>query len=184
MTGSKTAGIDRRLLIGGAAAILASAPLGMITPAFGQDTAIERIAIAAFTAAERQLILEYYGAAGVPQVLVIPDGGPGNGHGNGQGRGHGNGNGNGNGRGNGNGGGLPPGLQRQIDSGRGLPPGLAMQIQQRGTLPPGLAAQALPGDLVGALPPRTGDYEIIKVDTTVLLVNAVTRAIVDAIFLQ
>jgi hypothetical protein len=37
--------------------------------------------------------------------------------------------------------GLPPGLQRQVDSGRGLPPGLQRQVDSGRGLPPGLQRQ-------------------------------------------
>lgn len=37
--------------------------------------------------------------------------------------------------------GLPPGLQRQVDSGRGLPPGLQRRVDSGRGLPPGLQRQ-------------------------------------------
>ena len=77
--------------------------------------------------------------------------------------------------------GLPPGLQRQLERTGRLPPGLERQLYRNGTLPPGLQAQALPYDLTGVLPRRDDRYEIVRVDSNVLLVERATRLILDII---
>lgn len=157
----------------GSAGAIIGAPMGT---AQAQDSALERIADAAFTAAERQIIYEFYRQVGLPEPIYwpeAPDAQVGN-------QGNGRGNGGGNGRGN-SGGGLPPGLQRQLDRTGSLPPGLERQLQQNGTLPPGLQAQALPSQLYTQLPQRTGDFEIKRVGQQVVLLNAATNAILDII---
>jgi hypothetical protein len=73
--------------------------------------------------------------------------------------------------------GLPPGLARRDT----LPPGLEMQLERNGRLPPGLEKQALPGDLIGRLPPVPRGYERVIVDAHVVLVETASQIIADII---
>jgi hypothetical protein len=73
--------------------------------------------------------------------------------------------------------GLPPGLANRDR----LPPGLEMQLQRNGRLPPGLEKQALPGELIGRLPPVPRGYERVIVDTHVVLVETASQIIADVI---
>ncbi len=71
--------------------------------------------------------------------------------------------------------GLPPGLAN-----RPLPPGLQKHIQRTGRLPPGLQKRALPSDLRGLLPRRTGqDYRVVGND--IVLIEIATGLILDII---
>jgi hypothetical protein len=73
--------------------------------------------------------------------------------------------------------GLPPGLARRDT----LPPGLQRQLDERGRLPPGLAKRALPDSLRQKLPGRGPEVEIVVVDRDVLLIQAATGLVYDAI---
>jgi len=75
------------------------------------------------------------------------------------------------------GGGLPPGLAKRDT----LPPGLQRQLDEKGRLPPGLEKRALPTELADRLPPRRDGTEIVIVDRDVLLVQAATGLVLDAI---
>jgi hypothetical protein len=74
-------------------------------------------------------------------------------------------------------GGLPPGLAKKGT----LPPGLAKQLARNGHLPPGLEYHALPQDLVVQLPPLQPAYRYTIVDDKVLLVQAASNLILDAL---
>jgi hypothetical protein len=74
-------------------------------------------------------------------------------------------------------GGLPPGLARRD----ALPPGLQRQLDEKGRLPPGLEKKALPTELADRLPRRRDGTEIVIVDRDVLLVQAATGLVLDAI---
>lgn len=124
-----------------------------------------------FSEVERRLICEHYGAAcrhprpggGVPDAH---DGGKGEGKRKDESRGRGR-----------SGGGLPPGLAKR-DS---LPPGLQRQLDEKGRLPPGLEKRALPATLRDRLPKRGPEVEIVVVDRDVLLIQAATGLVYDAI---
>lgn len=73
--------------------------------------------------------------------------------------------------------GLPPGLAKREH----LPPGLEKQLARNGHLPPGLEARALPGDLTDQLRRRPAGYEFRLVDNKVLLIQAATNLILDAL---
>lgn len=73
--------------------------------------------------------------------------------------------------------GLPKGLTRQ----GGLPPGLQKQLDRNGRLPPGLEKKALPGDLLGWLPPPPRGYERAIVDSHVVLVHTASQILADII---
>lgn len=74
-------------------------------------------------------------------------------------------------------GGLPPGLAKK----GALPPGLAKQLARNGHLPRGLDYQPLPPDLIVQLPPLQPAYRYTIVDGKVLLVQAASNLILDAI---
>lgn len=74
-------------------------------------------------------------------------------------------------------GGLPPGLAKK----GALPPGLAKQLARNGHLPPGLDYQPLPQDLIVQLPPLQQGYRYTIVDNKVLLVQAASNLILDAL---
>jgi hypothetical protein len=100
------------------------------------------------------------------------------------GQGVGNGHGQGKGKGKGGGppglakkGGVPPGLAKK----GGLPPGIAQQLSRGHPLPPGLDYRPLPGELMRQLPPVPSGYGYRIVDDRVLLVQAATNVILDAL---
>jgi hypothetical protein len=62
-----------------------------------------------------------------------------------------------------------------------LPPGLRKQLDERGTLPPGLSGRPLPPGLTDRLGPAPAGYQRIIVDDDVLLIEAATRLVVDAV---
>jgi hypothetical protein len=72
---------------------------------------------------------------------------------------------------------LPPGIAKKGT----LPPGLYKQLVRNGSLPPGLGAMPLPYDLVMQLPPRPPGQRLLIVDDKVLLVQAATNLILDAL---
>jgi hypothetical protein len=74
-------------------------------------------------------------------------------------------------------GGLPPGLARRGS----LPPGLQKQLDEKGRLPPGLQKRVLPDSLRQRLPTRGPEVEIVIVDRDVLLIQAATGLVYDAI---
>jgi len=119
---------------------------------------------------ERRLICEYFGTEGRPcreRDDRSRDGGKEKGKGKAKG---------GKGK-SGDTSGLPPGLAKRD----ALPPGLQRQLDERGRLPPGLEKKALPTDLADRLPPRRDGTEIVIVDRDVLLVQAATGLVLDAI---
>src|SRR5262245_19873822 len=73
--------------------------------------------------------------------------------------------------------GLPPGLAKKGT----LPPGLAKQLARNGHLPPGLERRSLPHDLVVQLPPLQPAYRYVIVDNRVLLIQAASNLILDAL---
>ena len=64
---------------------------------------------------------------------------------------------------------------------KGLPPGIAKNLQRGKTLPPGIARQALPGALLGKLPPAPDGYERIVLAGKILLVETATQVIHDVL---
>ena len=64
---------------------------------------------------------------------------------------------------------------------KGLPPGIAKNLQRGKTLPPGIARQALPGALLGKLPPAPDGYERIILAGKILLVETATQVIHDVL---
>jgi hypothetical protein len=120
---------------------------------------------------ERRLICEFFGTEGAP----CRDGDDGTRHdGDRKGKGKGKAKG---GKDSHGGGGLPPGLAKRDT----LPPGLQRQLDEKGRLPPGLEKRALPTELADRLPPRRDGTEIVIVDRDVLLVQAATGLVLDAI---
>jgi hypothetical protein len=73
--------------------------------------------------------------------------------------------------------GLPPGIAKKGT----LPPGIAKQLARNRQLPPGLDYQPLPGDLIVQLPPLQPGYRYTIVDDKVLLVQAASNLILDAL---
>lgn len=64
---------------------------------------------------------------------------------------------------------------------KSLPPGIAKNLQRGKALPPGIAKQALPGSLVGLLPPPPRGFERVEIDGKVLLVEIATQVIHDVL---
>ena len=64
---------------------------------------------------------------------------------------------------------------------KSLPPGIAKNLQRGKALPPGIAKQALPGRLVGLLPPPPRGFERVEIDGKVLLVEIATQVIHDVL---
>ena len=114
----------------------------------------ERVARAAFTAAEKSVIEEYFGR---PASAASEDAaGESNGKGGKSKK-------------------MPKGLAKR-DS---LPPGLERQLEKNGTLPPGLAKRDLPADLTRRLPRRDDGTERVIVDSDVVLIEAATGVVLD-----
>ena len=59
--------------------------------------------------------------------------------------------------------------------------GIAKQLARNRQLPPGLDYQPLPGDLIVQLPPLQPGYRYTIVDDKVLLVQAASNLILDAL---
>lgn len=114
----------------------------------------ERVARAAFTAAEKSVIEEYFGRP------ASADSGDAEEESNGKG---------------GKSKKMPKGLAKR-DS---LPPGLERQLEKNGTLPPGLAKRDLPADLTRRLPRRDDGTERVIVDSDVVLIEAATGVVLD-----
>lgn len=115
----------------------------------------ERVARAAFTAAEKSVIEEYFG-----RPASADSGDVTSGESNGKG---------------GKSKKMPKGLAKR-DS---LPPGLERQLEKNGTLPPGLAKRDLPADLTRRLPRRDDGTERVIVDSDVVLIEAATGVVLD-----
>ena len=64
---------------------------------------------------------------------------------------------------------------------KSLPPGIAKNLQRGKALPPGIAKQALPGGLIGLLPPPPRGFERVEIDGKVLLVEVATQVIHDVL---
>lgn len=62
---------------------------------------------------------------------------------------------------------------------KSIPPGIAKNLARGKALPPGIAKQALPGALIGRLPPLRDGFDRIVVDGKVLLVEIATQIIHD-----
>ena len=72
---------------------------------------------------------------------------------------------------------LPPGIAKKGT----LPPGIAKQLARNNQLPPGLDYHPLPHDLIVQLPPLQPGYRYTIVDNKVLLVQAASNLILDAL---
>ena len=72
---------------------------------------------------------------------------------------------------------LPPGIAKKGT----LPPGIAKQLARNNQLPPGLEYHPLPHDLIVQLPPLQPAYRYTIVDNKVLLVQAASNVILDAL---
>ncbi len=119
-----------------------------------------------FSEVERRLVHEFYGVAA-----------PGGSYGKIKHKHKGKGRGRGKGKSKGRGKGMPPGLARR----GALPPGLQRQLDRKGRLPPGLAKRGLPGNLHGRLPRLPRGVERVIVGDDVLLIQAATGLVLDAI---
>lgn len=73
--------------------------------------------------------------------------------------------------------GLPPGLAKRDQ----LPPGLQKQLDRNGRLPAGLAKRDLPADLMSKLTKRSTSQDVIIVDNDVVLLDKTTGIILDVI---
>ena len=73
---------------------------------------------------------------------------------------------------------LPPGLAKKDK----LPPGLEKQLRRKGKLPPGLHHRLLPSELIQKLSPLPRGYIRINVGGDVMLIDEITRVIVDIIY--
>lgn len=70
---------------------------------------------------------------------------------------------------------LPPGLAKRGS----LPPGHQKQLAKTGRLPPGIEKKALPGPLVGRLPPIPRGYDRVIIGRDVVLIEISAQTIVD-----
>ncbi len=120
----------------------------------GEGNLAERVARAAFTAAEKSVIEEFFGRTASDETEAT----------SGESKGKG-----------GKSKKMPKGLAKR-DS---LPPGLAMQLEKNGTLPPGLAKRDLPADLARRLPKRDDGTERVVVDSDVVLIETATGVVLD-----
>jgi len=73
---------------------------------------------------------------------------------------------------------LPPGLAKKGK----LPPGLEKQLKRNGKLPPGLHHRLLPSELEQKLSPLPKGYIRFKVGGDVILLNELTKVMVDIIY--
>ncbi|NCF09584.1 MAG: hypothetical protein GWP66_02770 [Gammaproteobacteria bacterium] len=135
-------------------------PAGALAAAKSEEANLaERVATAAFTAAEKSVIEEFFGRpattdeeSGEAKEAKEAKSGKG-----------------------GKSKKMPKGLAKR-DS---LPPGLERQLEKNGTLPPGLAKRDLPADLTRRLPKRDDGTERVIVDSDVVLVEAATGVVLD-----
>jgi hypothetical protein len=164
---------------------LGAAPAGAVSPPLAGGLRIEiqaSIPDIVIGEVERRMIGDYYGRnlqlyeqGRYPGYEFDADQGGGNGHGQGKGKGKG------------KGGGVPPGLAKKggvppgLAKKGGLPPGIAQQLARGHPLPPGLDYRPLPGELMRQLPPVPSGYGYRIVDDRVLLVQAATNVILDAL---
>ena len=73
---------------------------------------------------------------------------------------------------------LPPGLAKREE----LPPGLQKHIQKHNELPPGLESRRLPYELESTLTRLPEGYIRLKVGSDIVLMNEITRVIMDVIW--
>ena len=73
---------------------------------------------------------------------------------------------------------MPPGLAKKNK----LPPGLQKQLVKKGKLPPGLEGRYLPHDLDQRLSGLPRGYERQKIGDDIVLIETMTRLIVDIIY--
>ncbi len=133
-------------------------PFTTLAAVKGEETGLaERMAQAAFSAAEKTVIEEYFGRPAADETddtTTAQNGKAGKGGKSKK---------------------MPKGLAKR-DS---LPPGLAMQLEKNGTLPPGLAKRDLPADLARRLPARGDGTERVIVDSDVVLIETATGVVLD-----
>lgn len=136
------------------------------TPAHGEYTAEDALVNAAeriFTAAERALITEYFGAGARDNSILWDDN-------RSRDRRYDDNRKKKDKQ-------LPPGLAKR----KHLPPGLQKQLDKNGCLPSGLAKRDLPANLLKKLPkPPKGTKRVI-VGSDVLLIDAATNYVLDVI---
>jgi Ni/Co efflux regulator RcnB len=77
--------------------------------------------------------------------------------------------------------GLPPGLQKKVESGKPLPPGWQKKLARGGHLDDDYYTRGtlLPDELLRRLPPPRPGSEILRVEDQIILLDAATRTILD-----
>jgi len=187
-----------RILIAAFTAALLTASTASTSSA---QTTFESIGRAVFSAAERQLIEEFFGRSATPAERILIDAAKDivttavtgeqppapeqeykaedeeGGHKKWKKQKHKN-KGRGQGRGKGKNKGMPPGLAKK----KQLPPGLRKRLAKHGSLPPGLAKRDLPVDLETHMPPPVQGTERIVVGNDVALVDIATNVVLDVLY--
>jgi len=140
-------------------------PFGALAAAKSEEANLaERVATAAFTAAEKSVIEEFFGrpattdekSGEVEEAKEAKEAKSGKGGKSKK---------------------MPKGLAKRDR----LPPGLEKQLEKNGTLPPGLAKRDLPTDLTQRLPKRDDGTERVIVDSDVVLVETATGVVLDVL---